>query len=66
MAIGKAKLPADMNFGIRKSAKSVFQHKTIDHNRTTSSFVNASFNDYGAGQLSPLEIDSSRVRKSER
>ena len=63
MAIGKAKLPADMNFGIRKSAKSVFQHKTIDHNRTNSSFVNASFNDYGAGQMSPIEVDSNHVKK---
>ena len=49
MAIGKAKLPQDVNFGLRKSTRSVFQHKTIDnHNRTNSSFVNASLNDYGA------------------
>ena len=68
MAIGKAKLPADMNFGIRKSANSVFQSATIDHNRTNnSSFVNASFNDYGAtGQMSPIEVDSNQVRKSDR
>ena len=66
MAMGKAKPPTDTTFGLRKSSRSAFQHKTIEHPRTNSSFVNASFNDYGQGHLSPLDADSNGARKSER
>ena len=65
MAIGRAKLPQDLNFGLRKTTRSVFQHKTIEHHRTNTSFVNASFNDYAAaGQMTPIDVDvTSRKRK---
>ena len=46
MLVGKAKLPTDLYMGERKHRGS-FPHRTIDHNRTSSSFAKeGSYIDY--------------------
>ena len=56
MLVGKAKLPTDLYMGERKHRGS-HPHRTIDHNRTSSSFAKeASLNDYRtSNNMSPLE-----------
>jgi len=57
--VGKAKIPSDLAVVLNAHhASSRQHHKTIEHNRTSTSFVNQSFNDYG-GQMSPL-LDTGR------
>ena len=58
MMVGKAKIPSDLAVVLNNHHASRQQHKTIEHNRTSASFVNQSFNDYG-GQMSPL-LDTGR------
>lgn len=56
MLIGKAKLPTDLYMGEKKHRGS-HPHRTIEHNRTSSSFAKeASLNDYRtSNNISPLE-----------
>ena len=55
MLVGKAKLPTDLYMGERHRGS--HPHRTIDHNRTSSSFAKeASYNDYrNTNNASPLE-----------
>ena len=62
MLIGKAKVPSDLHNVLHQQpapAKPA-NYRTIEHRRTSSSFVNSSFHDYGPGKMSPLEIDTGR------
>ena len=56
MLVGKAKLPTDLYMGERKHRGSL-PHRTIDHNRTSSSFAKeGSLDNYRTGNnISPLE-----------
>ena len=64
MLVGKAKVPSDLACVLSgQNSRAGHHHKTIEHNRTSTSFVNnTSCHDYG-GQLSPLEIDTGREDK---
>mmetsp|Transcript_20873 Transcript_20873/g.25622 ORF Transcript_20873/g.25622 Transcript_20873/m.25622 type:complete len:84 (-) Transcript_20873:741-992(-) len=62
MLVGKAKIPSDLqcvlSFNTHGSRQ---QHKTIEHNRTSSSIVNVSLQEFAAaGKMSPIELDSSK------
>ena len=63
MLSGKAKIPSDLAMVLSKQ-NSRTHHKTIEHHRTSTSFVNASFNDYGNGAISPLDLDTGRSPKN--
>ena len=57
MLTGKAKIPSDLS-SVLNYNKMRHPHRTIEHHRTTSSFVNASLQDYhGRGQMSPIELE---------
>ena len=63
MLAGKAKIPSDLSCVLSfNNQQSRQQHKTIEHHRTTGSFVNDSLKDIaaGSGKMSPIELDSAR------
>ena len=74
MIVGKAKIPSDLQcvlnhhqIGRKNSiSRASPKHKTIEHHRTSTSFVNASLvlNEYDSngktGNMSPLEINTGR------
>jgi len=57
MVMGKARIPSDLVCVILPKP----QLKTIEHLRTSPSFINASFNEIGTGKISPIEIDAGKL-----
>ena len=70
MIVGKAKIPSDLQCVLNHHTighKPSPLHKTIEHNRTSTSFVNTSLKDLAnleiqnAGKMSPLELNTTRA-----
>jgi hypothetical protein len=65
MMTGKAKVPSDLVKTLNYKMPSRQQHKTIDHNRTSSSFIEGNLTELEprGGKMSPLEVPADHTNK---